>query len=588
MDFFNTLKSLPKTIKLVLKIEKKYFAYLILLSIIVGILPIINLFISQEMINSLVNRNGGMNNFYRILTLYIMTGIMSGFIMKIYDYIDNKFSLFLGYRINDMLMNKISTLSLRDFESPNTYNIIEKIMQESSYKPFQITKALIAFIIAIITLISTILYISIWDYRIAFVLLVVPVVSLSVFIKLGQLEFVIKWNRAGKERKLWYWIYLMTHDFSFKEIKLNGLKKYIIDNFLELKMNFINEDLRLLKRKSVINLLLDILLQAVSVIIILFAAFSLSVGKILIGSFVGIIRAIGIINDSSQEIIQEIYIIYNSSLYMKELFEFLNYRVEEKTYIEDTSKNLKFDSISISNLSFNYKDDIIGLKDINLDFNRGELIAIVGKNGSGKSTLVKLLCGLYLPTSGTIKYDGYESTKLNAEFFSANIAVLFQDYTKFELSLRENVAFGNIKEIHNDKKIIYLLNLLNMDYMKTKGVFELDIQLGNWFNGGRQLSGGEWQRIALARTFIKEANLYILDEPNSALDPTVEKYIFDTFTMLSKKAITIFITHDISVAQKADKIIVMEKGKIAAVGRHDELLKKCDEYKMLYNADRYK
>lgn len=201
--------------------------------------------------------------------------------------------------------------------------------------------------------------------------------------------------------------------------------------------------------------------------------------------------------------------------------------------------------------------------------------------------MTKILSGLYLPQYGNVYYGNISSESLSSDFYKNNVAVLFQDYTKYELTLRENLAFGNITDINNDEKMIRILKKLNMTFLKSNEEYDLDIQLGSWFDNAHQLSGGEWQRVALARTFMKEAGLYILDEPNSALDPMIEKYILDTFLSLSKDAITIFITHNILAAEKADKIIVMDDGKISGVGDHDFLYKNCSEYKELYDADKY-
>ena len=215
------------------------------------------------------------------------------------------------------------------------------------------------------------------------------------------------------------------------------------------------------------------------------------------------------------------------------------------------------------------------------------MTAIVGKNGSGKSTLVKLISGLYKPTQGEIYYNDQSNGSLPIDFYQENISVLFQDFVKYELTVRENIGLSNLAYLRNDDRIIQILDNLSLDFLKIKGKYELDMQLGNWFQEGRQLSGGQWQKIALARTFFKKASLYILDEPSSALDPVTEKEIFDYFVKLSRENISIFVSHSLDAARKADKIIVMKDGMVEDVGKHESLLKRSSYYQELYYSEKY-
>ncbi|HFU3861967.1 TPA: ATP-binding cassette domain-containing protein, partial [Streptococcus suis] len=222
------------------------------------------------------------------------------------------------------------------------------------------------------------------------------------------------------------------------------------------------------------------------------------------------------------------------------------------------------------------------LSEISLSFKCGELVAIVGKNGSGKSTLVKLLCGLYKPSQGEIVFNGISNKNLDLAFYQKHVSVLFQDFVKYELTLRENIALSNL-EILNDTQAIKLA-LKKFSFEVDR---DIDMQLGTWFQDGRQLSGGQWQKLALVRTFLKNASVYILDEPSSALDPVSEKEIFDKFIELSRDHVSIFISHNLKSAKKADKIIVMKDGKVDGVGNHETLLRTNEHYKKMYYSEQY-
>lgn len=218
---------------------------------------------------------------------------------------------------------------------------------------------------------------------------------------------------------------------------------------------------------------------------------------------------------------------------------------------------------------------------------KGERVAIVGPNGSGKSTFIKLLTGLYEVQQGDILINGINIKELDMDSYMNQIAALFQDFMKYEMTLKENIGFGQIDKLHQTNKMHEVLDIVRADFLKSHSSYQFDTQLGLWFDEGRQLSGGQWQKIALARAYFREASLYILDEPSSALDPIAEKETFDTFFSLSKDKIGIFISHRLVAAKLADRIIVMDKGEIVGIGTHEELLKTCPLYKKMDESENY-
>ena len=220
------------------------------------------------------------------------------------------------------------------------------------------------------------------------------------------------------------------------------------------------------------------------------------------------------------------------------------------------------------------------LNNINLNIKKGERVAIVGANGSGKSTLVKLISKLYEVKENSILYNGISLNNYNEAQLKNCIAVLFQDFTKYEMTVRENVGFGNIESIDNDENMKKALDKASATFISN-----LDEQLGLWFQDGRQLSGGQWQKIAIARTFFRDASLYILDEPSSALDPIAEKEVIDMFLKMTEDKIGIFISHRLSTAMLADRIIVMNEGEIVGNGTHQELIKNNFVYKKMYELE---
>ncbi|WP_421444297.1 ABC transporter ATP-binding protein [Streptococcus suis] len=577
-NFFQTILTIPKTIRLIFRIERKYASYLIILNILQSIIPLASLFIYQELINAVLKKG---SNIFSVLIVYILMQMMLSILSQLNSYISEKFNMNLSYNLNLKLLKKTSSLNLIDFEQADTYNLIENIVQDSTYKPFQLFNAIIGVITGFLSLLTSIIYVSTWNVAVSTFLLIIPVISLVIFMRVGQLEFLIQWERANSEREVWYINYLLTHDFSFKEIKLNGISQYFIDKYGTLKRNFMNQDLNISKKKVLFRGSLDILLNFINGIAIFMMIQSIRSGKLLVGNFVSLIQAITRVNTYSQSMIQNTYIIYNTSLFMEQLFKFFDMEVSNISIQNSRISRIekRIDKIKVNNLSFIYPGSVKKtLEDINVEFNKGELVAIVGKNGSGKSTLVKLLSGLYQPSEGQIYYNNESSDVLDLSYYQNNVSVLFQDFVKFELSVRENIGLSDVNSI-SDSKIKKHIDNLKLNFLTAENNFNLNQRLGTWFNDSRQISGGQWQKVALARTFFKNASIYILDEPSSALDPVSEKEIFDEFVTRSRDKIALFVSHNLMAASRADRIIVMQDGRIIDEGKHDDLISKSKYYR---------
>ncbi|HEM5107497.1 TPA: ABC transporter ATP-binding protein, partial [Streptococcus suis] len=559
---------------------------LIILNILQSIIPLASLFIYQELINAVLKKG---SNIFSVLIVYILMQMMLSILSQLNSYISEKFNMNLSYNLNLKLLKKTSSLNLIDFEQADTYNLIENIVQDSTYKPFQLFNAIIGVITGFLSLLTSIIYVSTWNVAVSTFLLIIPVISLVIFMRVGQLEFLIQWERANSEREVWYINYLLTHDFSFKEIKLNGISQYFIDKYGTLKRNFMNQDLNISKKKVLFRGSLDILLNFINGIAIFMMIQSIRSGKLLVGNFVSLIQAITRVNTYSQSMIQNTYIIYNTSLFMEQLFKFFDMEVSNISIQNSRISRIekRIDKIKVNNLSFIYPGSVKKtLEDINVEFNKGELVAIVGKNGSGKSTLVKLLSGLYQPSEGQIYYNNESSDVLDLSYYQNNVSVLFQDFVKFELSVRENIGLSDVNSI-SDSKIKKHIDNLKLNFLTAENNFNLNQRLGTWFNDSRQISGGQWQKVALARTFFKNASIYILDEPSSALDPVSEKEIFDEFVTRSRDKIALFVSHNLMAASRADRIIVMQDGRIIDEGKHDDLISKSKYYRELYYSEKY-
>lgn len=579
-DVVKAVKMIPKTIKLIKQVHKKSFFIIIFLSIILGICPIFTLFGSQYLLNMITTKD--FNRVLAAFIFYICANLFSDTIGSIMEYYQNKFQTLINYKLNYKIMNKCIKLSLKDFEDSETYDKLQRVQSETSYRPYQVFLSILNLITSMVTLFSSVSIIINWKPWVLLILVLIPITFSVYFFKIGQREFNINWERATDKRKSWYLSYLVTRDNTFKEIKSYGIGQYVLNKFDIINSKFVKQDIKLFKRRSIFTFIFEFVQQACTSIILFIIIYSALIGEILIGNVVGFINALNLIQNNCKEILNTVYTLYENNLYISQLFQFLDLEEENFNIENKELKNISdIETLDIKNLTFKYPNSPnVVLNNINLNIKKGERVAIVGANGSGKSTLVKLISKLYEVKENSILYNGISLNNYTEAQLKNCIAVLFQDFTKYEMTVRENVGFGNIESIDNDENMKKALDKASATFISN-----LDEQLGLWFQDGRQLSGGQWQKIAIARTFFRDASLYILDEPSSALDPIAEKEVIDMFLKMTEDKIGIFISHRLSTAMLADRIIVMNEGEIVGNGTHQELIKNNFVYKKMYELE---
>lgn len=586
---FNIIKfniqCIYKTIKLIFGISKTLLILSILLSVFLGFSPIISMILSQELLNALQLQK----EIYGLIILfiaYITFSIFSSIITNISNYIDEKLQMKLGYRLNYIIMKKCGQLSLEHFEESEIYNQITRLENDVTYKPYQSLQALMTLITSIISFISSIVILFTWKPMIIIVIILLSCVGLFYYLKIGKEEFNIHYEMSGKEREAWYLSYMLTHDLAFKEINLLNIKEYFLSKYWNIKELIFQRQNGINKKKAIFSCIFEILQEILISIVVLMALISAYYGNILIGNVATYIKTVSLIQSNTNTIIRSLYSIYNNNLYMKLFDDFMNIEVVN----ENIGKEIdKIESIELKNVSFNYSNNKKVLDNVNFKINKGETVAVIGKNGSGKSTLLKLICGLYTINQGEILINGINLRDINKTEYKDRLSVLFQDYVKYEMTLKENIILGDILKDDKRETILNALKLADGDFFDTSSNEDiLNVQLGNWFDEGVQLSGGQWQKIALARTYYRDRDVYLLDEPSSALDPDAEINVFSTFYKLSKNSIGLFITHKVAAARKASKIIVLDKGKVVGCGTDEYLSKNCPVYIELKEKGEYK
>ncbi|MNO71579.1 Heterocyst differentiation ATP-binding protein HepA [compost metagenome] len=324
------------------------------------------------------------------------------------------------------------------------------------------------------------------------------------------------------------------------------------------------------------------ILQISTLIVSLLLVNQISNNKLTIGDYVALLGAVSNVQGLFATIGGHFGGIFETAIYNNSLLKILQF--------ETTNKNShrmlgSFEKLEISDISFSYpQSDHTVLNKINININQGEHVSIVGYNGSGKSTLINCILGLYHVNSGRILINGTDINLIEKETYNSLFSVVFQDFNKYKYSVRENIAFGNLSKLNNDDELLAILNKVELLDKIEKFEDRLDTYLTKEFKNGSELSGGEWQRIALARSFLRPSEIIILDEPTAALDPISEMKIFELFYKLAEGKTTITISHRLGPTKRSDRIIVLESGEIAEEGTFNELIDNKGLFYEMYSA----
>lgn len=479
------------------------------------------------------------------------------------DRVTNSFSM--------MIATKASTLELADFENPEAYDQLQIANREAAFRPFQILSGAIGAVQNLSALVSVFLVVAQWSWLVAIIVLISPVadvIALSVFNrKLWQVEV----GRTNRRRMGQYLVSLLTTDRSFKEIKSLGLASLLLGRYRDQLTDFYQVDKRLqgkLLGVTFLTTFLEIIFYGGAVL--LAVQNTLESGDI--GRLSGYISGLAAVSGSASSLLAGLATLYQNSLFISTVFSFLD---RPGTRISGGEKRVPpalRSGISFRGVSLTYPGRTVpALDDIDLDIPAGSTVALVGENGAGKTTLVKLIARLYEPSAGRILFDGVPVEEYDIDNLRKSVAVLYQDFNRYELPVRDTVGFGAIAMHDDDRRIWEALDQVGMKDVISGYPDQLEQQLGRFFDGGIQPSGGQWQRLGIARTIMGDTPVQILDEPTASLDPLGEQAIFDL--LMKKSPITrILISHKFSTVRHADLIYVMDDGRIIERGDHDHLM----------------
>ena len=402
-------------------------------------------------------------------------------------------------------------------------------------------------------------------------------------VRFSQQQYSLARSWTSERRELDYLRFIGANDKTAKEIKLFGLTSFLVERFETLATRYFKLNKSLVVKRSSYGFLFNVLGSISYYAAYVFIIYRVLSGGISLGELTFLSGSFNRLMSSLRDFFSKFTRISESALYLKDYFDFIDISTEYKSKNEVLMPEKIKIGFEFKNVYFAYPEsDNQILNDVSFTIKAGEKIAFVGQNGAGKTTLTKLLLRFYEPTSGEILLDGININQYNKANYQEYFGVLFQDFFRYEFSVKENIAIGKIDEINNNERILKAAELSLADEVVAELKYGYEQQLGKRFAKGQELSGGQWQKIALARAYMKNAEVMILDEPTSALDAKAESEVFERFIGLIKDKTSVIISHRFSTVRQADRIVVLQEGKILESGTHQELMENNQLYAQLF------
>lgn len=566
-------KSMIFSLKKILNEIWAFNRFYILLSIISvfieGITPSLLLIIMQNIINS-IQINEKFGNIMKLLLIYILIDLFKELFLIFENYYNTKFEKDFELSISTKIFSKAERIKLSDYENSNTYDVINRAQNEGGSRIISFYTSLLSIFSSIVTLITYALIIISFKPWIIVIIIWVPILKFIIETKYSKKVYELIYDRTNDQRKTWYINYILTFGNFYREIKLFNLFEFFINKYKKYVEKFNFDDLYLLKSRSISSLFICFVDFFIDGSLFIYISLLGIRGSILLGNMLTYINVIISCKNSITSTLMSFSQMIRESLYIEQLFYFFSLSEENN---KGKIRVSKIEKIEFINVSYKYKNAAgYALKNINLEISEDEKVAIIGINGSGKSTLVKLIMGFYDDYEGSILINSIDLKLIDKSSLRKRVSALFQDYIRYESTFKENILYGDINGCDSNL-FLDLIKAFKFNKMLDSFQRGVNTQLGNWFDEGINLSNGEWQKIALARAFAKKADVFILDEPNSAMDVITETETSQACKKLLEDKIGIIITHKLNNSlNELDNIIILDKGKIKEEGKHNDLL----------------
>ncbi|HYX92384.1 MAG TPA: ABC transporter ATP-binding protein [Myxococcaceae bacterium] len=588
-SFASLSRQVRPTLELVWKADKASAVIILALTLVAAVLPPALAWVGKLIIDSVVAASRGEGDMRRVIALVgLELGLMtvSTVVTRLLGLERELLRARLGNLINLQILDKALELELRHFEDADTYDKMQNARREASARPLSLALQMLAIGQNVVTLASfAALLVSLSPWSV----LVIVAASVPAFIaeaRLANESFRLYSWRAPESRRMNYLEWILTRDSHVKEVKLFGLGPLILERYKALFTKFFDEDRRLARKRAAWGVGLGMVS-----LLAFYGAYALVAGRAARGQitlgdmtlYLGVFRQ-G--QGAFQAILSAIGSMYEDALFMSNLFTFLTLPTVGERPRAATPRTLPrgpAHAIEFRNVSFRYPGkDAWALRNLNLLIQPGEKVALVGENGAGKSTFVKLLMRLYDPTEGEVLYGGVDVREMDVEDLRSRIGAVFQDFVRYQFPVSENIGLGDVRYLEDRPRIQLAAERGGAASVIAQLPNGYDTVLGGWFESGQELSAGQWQKLAVSRAYMRDAEVLVLDEPTASIDAEAEHELFQRFQKLAADRTAIVISHRFSTVRMADRIAVLREGRIEELGSHRELVDLGGRYAHLF------
>jgi len=586
---FAALKNIPAFFRLVWQTSPSMALATIFLRVVRAAMPLLILYVGKLIIDEIIflstgNTESGHTYLWELVALEFGLAILSDGLGRATNLMDS----LLGDRFANMtsvkIMQHAANLDLDQFEDAVFYDKLERARQQTVGRTILLSQVMsqVQDIITVGFLAAGLLAFNPWLILLLIVAILPAIWGESYF---NDQTYAMTRSQTPQRRELDYLRYLGASDETAKEIKLFDLSGFIIDRFRKLSTQFYEDNRKIVVQRSLWGTVFTLLGSGSYYGAYVYIIMNTIGGKISIGELTFLAGSFRQLRSLLETILTRLTGIAQGAIYLTDFFDF--FKIQPK--IHNAVKVRPFpnpirEGFTFENVGFRYvNSESWANRHLNFTLHPSEKLALVGENGSGKTTLVKLLCRLYDPTEGRILLDGYDLREYDLNELRLNTGIIFQDFLRYQMTFSKNIAAGKIDEIENEKLIEKAAYQSLADELAKKLPNGYEQMLGKRFADGVELSGGEWQKVAIARAYMRQAQLLILDEPTSALDARAEFEVFERFTELTKDKMAVLISHRFSTVRMADRILVLDKGELVEIGNHEELLAQEGRYSKLFH-----
>lgn len=585
---FSALSNLPAFFRLVWQTSKSLTLLNAALRILRSMIPVSILYVGKLIIDHVIALSNGSSvdtiYLWELVAIEFALAFLSEALARFTTLTDSLLGDLFANHTSVLIMQHAATLDLDQFEDSAFYDKLERARQQTVGRTVLLSQVLnqVQDIITIGFLAAGLVAFNPWLILVLFVAVLPSFMGESYF---NDRTYSLNRRQTPERRELDYLRYIGASDESAKEVKLFNLSDFIIDRFKFLSDKFFRDNKKISVNRSLwgtaFSLLGTVGYYGAYVYIILKTV----EGELTIGDLTFLAGSFRQLRTLLEGILSRFTTVAQGAVYLNDFFDFFEIRPgivpnkNSRPFPKPIKQGFRFEKVG-----FKYANsEKWAIRNLNITLNAGEKLALVGENGAGKSTLVKLITRLYDPSEGRIMLDGYDLKEYDLLELRKEIGVIFQDYIRYQMTVSQNIAVGNISQKENRSKIVDSAKQSLADPVVQALPGKYDQALGKRFNQGVELSGGEWQKIALARAYMKEAQVLILDEPTSALDARAEFEVFQRFAELTQSKTAILISHRFSTVRMADRILVLDKGEMLEMGSHEDLLKIEGRYAELFN-----